>query len=383
MTAKRTPVASRRRRGPRSRHGTRRQGSGDEGRWDARRLVRRRGRARAAALEEAGYDGGHTAETTHDAFLPLVLAAQATERLELGTSIAVAFARTPMTMAIVANDLQVASKGRLVLGLGSQIKPHIERRFSMPWSHPAPRMREYVLAMRAIWASWHDGTKLDFKGDFYTHTLMTPFFSPGPSPYGSPKVWLAAVGQRMTEVAGEVADGVILHGFTTERYVREVTLPALERGFARAGRGRDGFEVSGPMFVVSGTSDEEWAAARQGTKQQIAFYGSTPAYRPVLELHGWGDVGDELNTMSKRGEWVEMGELITDDILDAFAVVAEPDDVAPKLRARFGTVARSHQLLHALPGRPRRDQGDGRRPQGLSVRGARIVRRSEGGPSGP
>ncbi len=190
---------------------------------------------RAAALEAAGYDGAFTAETAHDPFLELVVAAQHTERIELGTAIAVAFARTPMTLGVTANDLHRASKGRLVVGLGSQIKPHIERRFSMPWSHPAPRMREFVLAMRAIWASWNEGTKLDFRGDFYQHTLMTPFFNPGPNPYGTPKVWLAAVGPHMTEVAGEVADGMLLHGFTTERYVREVTVPALERGFAALG----------------------------------------------------------------------------------------------------------------------------------------------------
>jgi probable F420-dependent oxidoreductase len=293
---------------------------------------------RAKALEAVGYDGAFTAETAHDAFLPLAVAATATERLELGTSIAVAFARTPMVTAIAANDLQLASRGRFVLGLGSQIKPHIQRRFSMPWSHPAPRMREYVLAMRAIWASWHDDTKLDFRGEFYSHTLMTPFFSPGASEYGAPKVWLAAVGERMTEVAGEVADGVILHSFTTERYVREVTVPALERGLAKAGRARDTFEIGGPVFVVSATTEEATANAAKATKQQIAFYGSTPAYRPVLELHGWGEVGDELNSMSKRGQWVEMGDLITDEILDAFAVVAEPDDLADALRGRYGSL---------------------------------------------
>ncbi|HXY91796.1 MAG TPA: LLM class F420-dependent oxidoreductase [Acidimicrobiia bacterium] len=291
---------------------------------------------RAVALEAAGYDGAFTAETAHDPFLDLAIAAHATERIELGTAIAVAFARTPMTLAVTANDLHRASGGRLVLGLGSQIKPHIERRFSMPWSHPAPRMREFILAMRAIWATWNDGAKLDFRGDFYTHTLMTPFFDPGPNPFGTPKVWLAAVGPHMTEVAGEVADGLILHGFTTERYVREVTIPSLERGFARKGRTRDGFEIGGPMFVVTGTTDEQVATARQATKQQVAFYGSTPAYRGVLALHGWGEVGDELNTMSKRGLWVEMGDLITDEILEAFAVVAEPDDVVPMLQARYG-----------------------------------------------
>jgi probable F420-dependent oxidoreductase len=292
--------------------------------------------ARAAALEAAGYDGAFTAETAHDAFLQLVVAAEHTERIELGTAIAVAFARTPMTLGVTANDLHRASKGRLVLGLGSQIKPHIERRFSMPWSHPAPRMREFILAMRAIWTAWNERSKLDFRGDFYQHTLMTPFFDPGPNPYGQPKVWLAAVGPRMTEVAGEVADGMLLHGFTTERYVREVTIPALERGFARAGRTREGFEVAGPLFVVTGGNDEEFTSARQATKQQIAFYGSTPAYRGVLELHGWGDLGDELNTLSKRGQWVEMGELIGDEVLETFAVVAEPDDVVPMLRARYG-----------------------------------------------
>jgi probable F420-dependent oxidoreductase len=293
----------------------------------------------ARELEAAGYTGAWTAETSHDPFLPLLLAAEHTTELELGTSIAVAFARSPMTLANTAWDLQAYSKGRFVLGLGSQIKPHIERRFSMPWSHPAPRMREFVLAMRAIWSSWHGDTKLAFKGDFYTHTLMTPVFSPGPSEYGAPKVWLAAVGERMTAVAGEVADGVIVHGFTTERYVREVTIPAVERGLNRAGRSRDGFELSGPMFVVSGTDDEEMEAAKRATRQQIAFYGSTPAYRPVLELHGWGEVGDELNAMSKRGEWVEMGDLITDDMLDAFAVVAEPDRLADAVHARWGDVS--------------------------------------------
>ena len=292
--------------------------------------------ARAAALEAAGYDGAFTAETAHDPFLQLVVAAQATERMELGTAITVAFARTPMTLGVTANDLHRASKGRLVLGLGSQIKPHIERRFSMPWSHPAPRMREFILAMRAIWSAWNDRTKLDFRGDFYQHTLMTPFFDPGPNPYGTPKVWLAAVGPHMTEVAGEVADGLLIHGFTTERYVREVTIPALERGFARAGRTRDGFEIAGPIFVVTGTDEQSIATAKQGTQQQIAFYGSTPAYRGVLELHGWGDLQTDLNALSKQGEWVQMGELIDDEILHTFAVVAEPDDVAPMLRARYG-----------------------------------------------
>jgi probable F420-dependent oxidoreductase len=292
----------------------------------------------ARELEDVGYDGGLTAETNHDPFFPLLISAEHTERLELSTSIAVAFARNPMTLANVGYDLQAFSGGRFRLGLGSQIKPHIEKRFSMPWSHPAARMREMILAIRAIWANWDDGEPLDFRGEFYRHTLMTPFFNPGPNPYGKAKIILAAVGEKMTEVAGEVADGIILHGFTTEQYVREVTLPALQRGWDKAGRSRADFEISGPLFIVTGASDEEYDKAREGTKQQIAFYGSTPAYRGVLELHGWGDLQDDLNRMSKEGKWVEMGELITDDILETFAVVAAPEDIPKAMLARFGDV---------------------------------------------
>ena len=261
----------------------------------------------ARELEDVGYDGGLTAETSHDPFLPLAIAAEHTERLELGTGIAVAFARTPMTLANLSYDLHALSGGRFRLGLGSQIKAHIEKRFSMPWSHPAPRMRELILAIRAIWACWHEGADLDFRGEFYRHTLMTPFFNPGPNPFGNPTIQLAAVGELMTEVAGEVADGVILHGFTTERYVREVTMPALERGFAKSGRARDTFEVCGPLFVVTGATDEELEQARTGTKQQIAFYGSTPAYRVVLDAHGWGALQSELNTIKQQ---IESGQIV-------------------------------------------------------------------------
>jgi len=292
----------------------------------------------AAALQDAGYDGIWTAETNHDPLFPLLLAAGTTTGVDLGTAITVAFARSPMTLAASANDLQAYSGGRFILGLGSQIKAHIEKRFSMPWSHPAARMREYVLAMRAIWACWNDGTKLDFRGDFYTHTLMTPFFDPGPNPHGPPRVFLAAVGELMTEVAGEVCDGLICHGFTTERYLREVTLPALQRGLDRSGRTMADIEISGPAFVVTGAEEDEMARSRAAVCQQIAFYGSTPAYRGVLELHGWGDLQPELNALSKQGRWVEMGQLIDDEILDAFAVVAEPDQVAPAFRARYGDV---------------------------------------------
>jgi probable F420-dependent oxidoreductase len=292
----------------------------------------------AKELEDVGYDGAFSIETAHDPFFPLLLGAEHTERLELGTGIAVAFARNPMVMANIGYDLQAYSKGRCILGLGSQIKAHIEKRFSMPWSHPAPRMREFILAMRAIWACWNEDAKLDFQGEFYRHTLMTPFFNPGPNLYGNPKVFLAAVGELMTEVAGEVADGILLHGFTTERYVREVTMPALERGWEKAGKARADFEVTGPMFVVTGATEEDLVTARAGTKQQIAFYGSTPAYRGVLELHGWGDLQTELNRLSKQGEWVAMGDLIEDDVLDAFAITGEPEDIPKLMLARYGDV---------------------------------------------
>jgi probable F420-dependent oxidoreductase len=297
--------------------------------------------SQAKQVEEAGYSGAWTAETSHDPFFPLLLAAEHTETLELGTSIAVAFARSPMTLANIGWDLQAYSKGRFILGLGSQIKPHITKRFSMEWSHPAPRMREMIMAIRAIWDTWENGTPLAFRGDFYTHTLMTPFFAPDRADlagFGVPKVFLAGVGELMTEVAGEVCDGFICHGFTTERYLREVTIPALARGRAKAGKTMEGFEIIGPSFVVTGGNEAEMAAAASGTRQQIAFYGSTPAYRAVLDLHGWGGLQEELNALSKQGKWVEMGNLIDDEVLNTFAVVGEPERVAPELHRRYGDV---------------------------------------------
>jgi probable F420-dependent oxidoreductase len=290
-------------------------------------------------LEEAGYDGAMSFETGNDPFFPLLLAAQNSERIELITSIAVAFSRTPMLLANIGHDLNEYSKGRFVMGLGSQIQPHITKRFSMPWSSPAKRMREFILAMRAIWACWHEGERLNFRGEFYTHSLMTPMFTPQNNGYGAPKVLLAAVGPRMTEVAGEVADGVILHAFSTEKYMREVTLPAIEAGLAKAGRKREDFQISYPCFVVTGRTEEEFNAAKTGVCKQIAFYGSTPAYAPVLGVHGWGDLQPELNRLSKEGKWDEMGTLITDDILDAFAVVGEGDEACDKFLARFGDIA--------------------------------------------
>jgi probable F420-dependent oxidoreductase len=288
-------------------------------------------REAAAAAQQAGYAGAWTSEIKHDPFVALGLAAVATDTIELGTSIALAFARNPMSLAVQANDVQLLSRGRLLLGLGSQIRPHITRRFSMPWSHPAPRMREFILALRAIWQCWNEGVKLDFRGEFYKHTLMTPFFNPGPNPYGAPRVLLAGVGDGMTAVAGEVADGFLCHGFTTERYLREVTVPAL----ARSGR-LEGFEVSGSPFVATGRNEAELEAACRGVREQIAFYGSTPAYRAVLALHGWAGLSDELHELSRQGRWKDMGTIIDDDVLNTFAVVAEPGQVAAELLRRYG-----------------------------------------------
>jgi probable F420-dependent oxidoreductase len=288
----------------------------------------------ATKLERRGYDCCWTAEINHDPFLPLVLAAEYTTRIELGTSIAVAFARNPMTVANVGWDLQAYSGGRFILGLGSQVQAHIEKRFSMPWSQPARRMREFVLALREIWSCWRDGTKLCFEGDFYTHKLMTPMFTPEPQPHPAPKVLVAAVGEAMTEMCGEVADGLLAHAFTTKRYFEEVTTPALLRGMQRSGRRRADFQLSCPIFVVTGSTEEELAAGAVGTRKQIAFYGSTPAYRKVLELHGWEDLHAELHRLSLQGEWDAMGSLIDDEVLEAFAVIAPIDTVASRIRAR-------------------------------------------------
>ena len=299
--------------------------------------------AQAQDLEALGYSGIQSAETAHDPFLPLAFAAKATSRVDLITGIAVAFARTPMLLAHLGHDLNAASNGRFVLGLGSQIRAHITRRFHMPWSSPAARMREFILAMRAIWATWHRGEPLRFTGRFYSHTLMTPFFTPTNTEHGAPRVFLAAVGPLMTEVAGEVADGIIVHAFTTEKYLRETTLPALERGFAKARakgeeKSRANFEISYPCFVVTGRDERELAAAEQATRRQIAFYGSTPAYKPVLDSIDAGELQPRLNAMSKEGRWAEMGELIDADTTRKFAIVTEPARIAAEIKARFADV---------------------------------------------
>ena len=292
----------------------------------------------ALRAECAGYDGIFTTEIAHEPFFPLLLAADRTERIAVGTGIAVAFARSPMTTAYAAWDLNAHSGGRFLLGLGSQIKPHVERRFSMPWGQPAARMKEYVSALKAIWDCWQNGTQLAFEGEFYTHTLMTPFFDPGPTEAGAPPVLIAAVGEGMTRVAGEVADGMLVHSFTTERYLREVTHPLLAAGLAARGLDRSQFQVVYPALAAIGETDEQLTAAIAGTRKQIAFYASTPAYTGILELHGWGELQPELLALSKQDRWDEMGALVDDEILTTFALVGSPDEIPAQLLKRFDGV---------------------------------------------
>ena len=295
--------------------------------------------SRTRAAEEGGLDCVWAAETVNDPFLSLAIAAEHSERLSLGTAVAIAFARNPMSLAYTTNQLQQFSQGRMIVGLGSQVRGHIERRFGAPWSKPAARMREFVLALRAVWASWNEDVRLDFHGDFYSHTLMTPLFTPPPHEHGAPRVFLAAVGPGMTEVAGEVADGVITHGFSSARYLREVTLPALERGLAKSRRTRADVEVTCPGFVAVGENDEQLAKIRAALRGQVAFYASTPAYRPVLTLHGWEDLQPELHARSKRGAWSDMAGLIDDDMLDTIVIIATPETLVTRIRERYGGVA--------------------------------------------
>jgi probable F420-dependent oxidoreductase len=308
--------------------------------------------ATARDVEARGYAGLWASEVAHDPFLQLLAAGQATERLQVGTAIAVAFARSPMTLAYTAYDLQRYTQGRFVLGLGTQIKAHVERRFSMPWTAPAARMREFIGALHAIWDAWQHSTPLRFQGEHYRHTLMTPMFSPPAHTWGPPPVYLAAVGPLMTQLAGEVADGLLVHGFTTERYLRERTLPALEAGLAQAGRVRDQVAVTLPGLVVSGRTGEEMARAVSAVKETIAFYGSTPAYRPVLELHGWGSLADELHSLSvgrREDKWTAMRDLVDGEVLRTFAVVGGPEEVSALVRERFAGLVDRFSVYASYP----------------------------------
>ena len=295
----------------------------------------------ARSAEALGYDLVTSSETAHNPFLPLVLAAEHTDRVDLVTSIALAFARSPMDTAYIAWDLQEQSGGRLVLGLGSQVRGHIVRRFSMAWTAPARRMREYILALRTIWDCWQNGTKLEFKGDSYYMNLMPPLFNPGPIKHPEIRVRIAAVNPAMLRVAGEVCDGVLLHSFNSGRYTEEVILPNLARGASKSGRNLEDLQVSGGGFIVTGATEEELESNRRATKDRIAFYASTRSYAPVMNVHGWNDTSEKLYRMSVNGEWASMGREITDDMLETFAVVGLHDDIVDMVKARYGPYASS------------------------------------------
>ncbi len=297
-------------------------------------------------LEGIGYDGVFSFEAKHDPFVPLAVASEHTRTLRLGTGIAIAFARNPMNLANLGYDLQSVSGGRFVLGLGSQVKPHIEKRFSSVWSHPAERMCEIVRAIKAIWNCWEGRGELDFRGRFYTHTIMIPAFNPGPNPFGSPPILTGGFGPLMTAVAGEAADGFIAHPFNTRRSLLENTLPALEQGLAKSGRKRADLEVICATLVVTADTEEGLAASKLAARKQLAFYGSTPAYRPTLAAHGWEGVHEELNRLSKAGRWDEMTGLIGEEMLNEIAVVGEPHTIAAKLRARLAGIADGVSLTH-------------------------------------
>jgi probable F420-dependent oxidoreductase len=297
----------------------------------------------AGDLESLGYGGVHVTELTHDPFIRAALAIRGTSTAEVGTQIAVAFARNPMTVAMSARDLQDLSGGRFSLGLGTQVSAHITRRFSMPWSRPAARMQEFVSAIRAIWHAWDTGERLNFRGEFYSHTLMTPAFSHQSTPFALPPIHLAAVGTLMAAAAGRVADGLLVHPFHTTRYLEEVLLPAAGTGLADAGKDRADFVITAPAFVVTGGTDVARAESAQKVRAQIAFYGSTPAYKGVLELHSWGELADQLHELSVSRDpdtWTKMADLIDDDVLAAFAVVDDdPLAVIPALTARYAGLA--------------------------------------------
>ena len=297
-------------------------------------------------LEDIGYDAAYSFEAKHDPFIPLAIAAEHTSKIELGTAVAIAFARTPMTLANAGWDLQHVSGGRMILGLGSQIKPHIEQRFSMPWSKPAARMREMVLGIRAIWESWEHDTPLNFDGEFYRHTRMIPMFSPGPAPFGLPRIFTGGFGPKMTAVAGEVADGFFVHPVNSRRSLQELTLPALAEGAAKAGRAVEDVEVVCVTIIVTGLTEEELVASRYTVRQQLAFYGTTPAYQSVFQLHGYGDMHQELKTLARDNRWVEMTELVDDALVDEIAIVGEPHEIAAKVRARLAGISDSVSLVN-------------------------------------
>lgn len=290
----------------------------------------------ARAADEAGFDGLWTFETAHDAFLPLVLATEHSRRLTLGTSIAVAFARSPAVLAYIGWDLARFSHGRFVLGLGTQVKGHNERRFGVNWEKPVEKMREVILAVRAIWDCWQNQTRLNFQGQFFKLTLMTPFFSPAPHDYPRIPIYIAGVNRRMCRLAGELCDGFHVHPLNSPRYLREVILPNIEAGLAESGRRRGDIELSSSIFVIP-TNDSTEAARREAeVRRQISFYASTPPYRPVFAIHGWKDAAEQLSALAARGKWDGMPALINDEMLDTFCLRAPWEELPAKVIEKYG-----------------------------------------------
>ena len=306
--------------------------------------------AAAKAAEELGYDAIWTAETGHDPYLPLVLAAEHTQRIKLGTSIAVSFARSPMTHAMIAWDLQALSRGRFLLGLGTQVKAHNERRFGVKWESPGPRLREMILMIREAWNTFQTGKPPKFVGKYYNLTLMTPFFTGGPIDQPAPPIYIAGVNEYMCRLAGELCDGFHAHPFHSIKYLKEVVQPKIGEGAAKAGREPRDCKISTTAFVVAGETKSEIEAAKAPVKQQIAFYASTPAYAAVLECHGWGDVSRRLTDLSKQGKWVEMADLITDEMLAVYAVIGSWDEVPDMLRAKYEGVLDRVGFYHGFTG---------------------------------
>ena len=305
----------------------------------------------ARAAEDLGFAGLWTSETKHDAFLPLAIAANETEDIELGTSVAIAFSRSPMETAQTAWDLQDLSAGRFVLGLGTQVKAHITRRFSMPWERPAARLRDYILAMRAIWESFQTEGSLQFEGEFFRHTLMTPFFNPGPIEHPEIPVYIAGVNTRLAGLAGEICDGFHVHPFHSPEYVRQTVKPAIAEGAEGAGRDPGQVELATSAFVIAAENEEDAAEQRESIRAQISFYASTPTYRAVLEAHGGEEVGERLGTMAREKKWREMPALITDEMLAAYAIEAGPDEIGPALERRYsGLIDRVALYLPFVPG---------------------------------
>jgi probable F420-dependent oxidoreductase len=293
----------------------------------------------ARELAAAGVSGTFTFEGSHDVFVPLVLAAGAAVPLDIYTNVAVAFPRSPVHLAHATHDLHVLSNGRFTLGLGSQVRAHIERRYGSTWSEPAERMKEMVQAVKAILRAWQDGTTLDFRGRFYAHTLMPPMFNPGPTPYGMPSVVIGAVGPRMTDVATEVADGLIVHPLNSKLSLQDHTLPAVQRGLTRAGRFRTDFTLTAGAIVGVWEHESRQAAVCAALRAMVSFYGSTPAYRVLLEADGYGDLQPELHRLSREGRWADMPGLIDDDLLDRFTVKGTPSEVGVGLKTRYEGVA--------------------------------------------